>query len=245
MNLLLRNLLQRFPYSLRSTLKSLWLYLFDRFSFRAHRDYIFTDERLKFVHLLEAINYARIAGVPYSYFEFGCHSGRTFSAVVRACRYLKLKDFQFYAFDSFKGLSETSASVDGYFTSGTFATPVDTFVKIVYKLSGYKLRYNNIVEGFYNESLTPQIQQSMPKVGVVHIDVDLYSSTCEVLEFIKPLLVVGTVLMFDDWYCFSPGTSKGESLALEEFLANNPNLSLEPWKNYSTFGKSFFVKSLP
>ena len=236
---------QLFPSGFRTRLKSLWLFLFDRFSFRAHCDYIFTDEKLKFVHLLEAINYVRIAGAPYAYFEFGCHSGRTFSAVVRACRYLKLKDFQFYAFDSFQGLPNTSAPVDGYFKSGTFSTPVDVFLKLVYNLSGYKLSHKNIVQGFFNESLTPEIQQTMPKVGVVHIDVDLYSSTVDVLNFIKPSLVVGTVLLFDDWYCFSPGSSMGESRALQEFLAANPNLSLEPWKNYSTFGKSFFVTSLP
>ena len=89
------------------------------------------------------------------------------------------------------------------------------------------------------------MQSRMPKVGMVHIDVDLYSSTMEVLEFIKPLLVVGTVLIFDDWYCFPPGANKGEMKAVKEFSSANPSFQLEEWKAYSTFGKSFFVTSLP
>ena len=60
----------------------------------------------------------------------------------------------------------------------------------------------------------------MPKVGLVHIDVDLYSSTVEVLEFVKPLLVKSSVLVFDDWYCFPPGSEK-ESLAQWTNLKRN------------------------
>ena len=86
---------------------------------------------------------------------------------------------------------------------------------------------------------------NLPKAGVIHIDVDLYSSTVEVLEFIEPLMVYGTVLIFDDWYCFPPGENKGEKRAFEEFCIDNPNFKTEVWKNYSTFGRSFFVTSLP
>ena len=83
----------------------------------------------------------------------------------------------------------------------------------------------------------------MPKVGLVHIDVDLYSSTVEVLEFVKPLLVKGSVLVFDDWYCFPPGSTKGVC-AMDEFKKKY-RFEIEEWKSYSTFGKSFFVKNLP
>jgi len=230
---------------IRSTLKSLYLQIFDRHSYRAHKDYKFTDEHLKFGHILEAINYTRIAEIPSNFFEFGCHSGRTFSAAVRAAKYLKIKDAQFYAFDSFKGLPETNSNDDGFFKKGTFLTPIDDFVSLVKKMSGLKIDKKNIIEGFYEHSLTSELQKRMPKVGVVHIDVDLYSSTVEVLKFIKPLLMVGTVLIFDDWYCFPPGANKGEKRALEEFCLADPSFKLEEWKAYSTFGKSFFVTAIP
>ena len=81
---------------------------------------------------------------------------------------------------------------------------------------------------------------------MLHIDVDLYSSTKELLKFAQPLLVNGSVILFDDWYCFKPDTkhSYGEQKAVQEFLEINKNIKLLPWKNYSTFGKSFFVNIL-
>ena len=165
--------------------------LFKRHLFQAHKEYIFTDEKLKFSHIVEAINYARVAELPNVYFEFGCHSARTFSTAARAAAYLKIKDAQLFAFDSFQGLPETSKKDDGYFESGSFFTPKNEFLRLVKRYSGLKL------------------------------------------------------LAFDDWYCFPPGSNKGEKLALEEFCNNNPSFKLEEWKSYSTFGKSFFVNSLP
>ena len=214
----------------------------------AYQDYRYSDERLKFVHLLECMNYVRISGPmdePPVFFEFGCHSGRTFSAAVNAARYLNMTDAQFYAFDSFEGLPTTNPQEDGIFQTGSFCTSQSDFVKIVKQKTGLGLDADHIIKGFYSDSLTTELQKRMPKVGIVHIDVDLYSSTIQVLEFIRPLMVLGTVLVFDDWYAFPPGANKGEMRAVKEFSAANPSFQLEEWKTYSTFGKSFFVTRLP
>lgn len=224
-----------------SFLKYFYYLLFDRRKLNAYGHYRFSDEKLKFVHLLESVNYLRVAGVPCVYFEFGCHSARTFSAVIRAAKYLNVENFQFFAFDSFEGLPSTEKEKDGYFEGGTFCTSKNDFLSLVRSYSGYSLDGNNIIEGFYDASLTDRLQEAMPKVGMVHIDVDLYSSTVLVLEFLKPLMVEGTVILFDDWYCFPPGSSKGERRALEEFCGKYPGFKVEEWKSYSTFGKSFFV----
>jgi O-methyltransferase len=212
---------------------------------RTLRDYRYSDEDSKFVHILEGINYLRVAGyggeIPPVYFEFGCHSGRTFSAAVRAARFLRLEGAQFFAFDSFQGLPATNCREDGVFREGTFCTGRAEFMRIVKREAGVELADSNVIRGFYADSLTTELQSRMPSVGMLHIDVDLYSSTVEVLEFVRPLLVVGTVLLFDDWYAFPPGTDKGESKAVREFLERYPGFRLEPWKNYSSFGRSFFV----
>lgn len=230
---------------IKQKIKSIFYMIFDRNLYKAHKDYTFTDEELKFTHILEAINHIRIAEAPKTYLEFGCHSARTFSAAVRAARYFKMNDMDFYAFDSFEGLPETIKDEDGFFQGGTFSTNISEFLYLVKKQSGLILNPENCIKGYYENSLTNKLQSKMPKAGVVHIDVDLYSSTVEVLEFIKPLMVIGTVLIFDDWYCFSPGKSKGEKRAFEEFCIKYPNFKTELWKNYSTFGKSLFVTSLP
>jgi len=212
------------------------------------KQYKYSDEQLKFVHILECINYLKVAGyknnLPQVYFEFGCHSGRTFSSAVNAANYLGLEEANFFAFDSFKGLPKTKENEDGIFQEGEYSTGVQEFKRIVKKNTGLILNNENIIEGFYSDSLSDSLQAKMPKVGIVHIDVDLYSSTVDVLKFIKPLIVKGSILIFDDWYCFPAGEAKGERLALEEFLLENDEFSVEEWKSYSTFGKSFFITSI-
>ena len=244
---LLKNFFKKYRgySSLIASLRILYFSTFNRPLYRAHQDYKLTDERLKYAHIVEAVNYARIAELPSVFFEFGCHSARTFSAAARATKYLGIKNAQLFAFDSFQGLPETSKQEDGVFEKGTFNTAIEEFTSLVKKKSGLKLDNTNIIPGYYSESLTSDLQQRLPKVGVVHIDVDLYSSTVDVLNFLKPLMVEGTVLLFDDWYCFSPGSNKGERRALEEFCTNNPSFEFEAWKPYSTFGKSFFVVRIP
>lgn len=200
-----------------------------------------SDEEEKYRHLLEAVNYLRVAQLPPTFFEFGCHSARTFSATLRAARHLGV-DLDAYAFDSFQGLPETDPEEDGYFQTGTFATSRDAFERRVRRLAGVRLRPEQIIEGFYEDSLVGAAVERVPdEVGMVHIDVDLYSSARSVLEFIHPKLVDGTVILFDDWYAFPPGENKGERRATEEFLREHPEITLERWKPYSGFGLSFFV----
>ena len=67
-------------------------------------------------------------------------------------------------------------------------------------------------------------------------------NTIELFEFMKPLLCDGSIVLFDDWYCFPYGTEGGEGLAMKDFLEKNSELELVAWKAYSTFGQSFFIK---
>ena len=203
-----------------------------------------TDEKFKYIHMLEAVNYIKVAELPNVFFEFGCHSGRTYSAALLASKFLNF-ELKNYAFDSFEGLPETTKEEDGYFRTGTFNTKKDDFVKIVKDRTGISLNDNQLIEGYYEKSLTKQLSERLPKsVGFIHIDVDLYSSTVTVLDFIKKFLVAGTVILFDDWYCFPPGKEMGERRAFNEFLKKYPEIEVEEWKNYSTFGKSFLVRKV-
>ena len=219
-------------------------YGFKRILIRPWKWYKRSDETEKFQHITEAVNYIRVAELPQVFFEFGCSSGRTFSAAILAARYLSMS-LDAYAFDSFEGLPETKKSEDGYFQAGSFNTSLREFRQIVKKQTKVDLPDTNIVKGFYDMSLTKQLKTLLPnKVGFVHIDVDLYSSTVTVLEFIKDHLTDGTVILFDDWFCFPPGKNMGERRALSEFLEKYPEIQMEGWKNYSTFGKSFLVSKV-
>lgn len=245
MKFFLKNITQRlFTESFKYKISLLYKRVFDNNSYIAHKDYVRTDHREKSIHILEALNYTKVSLLPNVYFEFGCHSARTFSSAVRAARELNiLNQYQFFAFDSFEGLPDTSHD-DGIFKAGTFKTGKKDFVNKLKEQADFEITDNNIIEGFYSETLDKDLQNRLPKVGVVHIDVDIYSSAKEVLNFIKPLLVQGTVIIFDDFYCFPAGSNQGESRALKEFLNDNKNIKLTEWKSYSSFGKSFFVTDI-
>ena len=235
-------------FKIKRLLKNIYYSTLNKKRFTSYRNYTFSDETAKYTHILEAINYLRVAGdlgnvLPQTYFEFGCHSGRTFSAAINAAKFLKIEDFKSFAFDSFQGLPETN-DADGYFKKGTFHTTQGDFLNIIKATTGQVLGPEQVIEGFYEKSLTLDLRQKLPNIGVLHIDVDLYSSTVEVLSFVEKLLVSGSVIMFDDYYCYNPDRPAGELLALNEFLEANTNFGVIPWKAYSTFGQSFFVKKV-
>ena len=216
----------------------------NRKKLKSYNEYKYSDEKKKFTHILEAINYSRVTKLDPIFFEFGCYSARTFSAAIRSYLFFDIKDFKVFAFDSFEGLPFTSISDDGIFKEGTFSMSKNKFIKEIKKNTKFKIEDKYIIEGFYDKTLNKSLSDKLPKPSVIHIDVDLYSSTKIILEFLKPLLIKGTLILFDDWYCFNPGDDLGERKAFKEFQNKNPNIKFENWKNYSTFGKSFFVISI-
>jgi O-methyltransferase len=66
------------------------------------------------------------------FFEFGCHSGRTFATAMNSAYFLDIRECQFFAFDSFEGLPETN-SQDGIFKEGTFLQTKRTLKKSLRK----------------------------------------------------------------------------------------------------------------
>ena len=241
---MLRKILNRFSFHLRGKLRFLFFFLLNRSNYKTYSNYTFSDEKLKFTHILESINYSKVVSLEPIYFEFGCYSGRTFSAAVNAYKFLKIKDFETYAFDSFQGLPENSESEGNIFKTGSFYMTKDNFIKEIRTNTKYNLEKKYIIEGFYDKTLTKELSITLKKPSVIHIDVDLYSSAKLVLDFITPLLQVGAVILIDDWYCFKPGENKGLQKAFKEFLEKNKNISCENWKNYSTFGKSFIINKI-
>lgn len=86
-----------------------------------------------------------------------------------------------------------------------------------------------LVDGFFEKSLTPELQATIKNLAFVNIDVDIHKSTVELLEFIYPLLGVGVVLYFDDWK--DPRDIHdgkwGEHLAWEQFIEKYPHIQYE------------------
>jgi hypothetical protein len=163
------------------------------------------------------------------YLEFGCHTGRTMRAAWDA--FHVLYDWNYAAFDSFEGLPELE-DIDRMpiWKKGMLKTSEDQFIRIVTR-HGLAREKLITVKGFYSESLNQATRERLlpGAAAVVYIDCDLYRSTTQVLEFIKPLLQKGTVVVFDDWFCFHGDPARGQRRAFSEFCLQHPFLRFEPF----------------
>ena len=95
-----------------------------------------------------------------------------------------------------------------------------------------------VTEGFFDQSL-PAAEKH--PIAVAWIDCDLHASTVPVLDFLTDQLVDGSVLIFDDWFCFHGRPDRGEQLACAEWLAANPHLRLVAYRDFHWAGRSFIV----
>lgn len=177
------------------------------------------------------------------YMEFGVFQGAMFKFVLREAGE-KMPWMRFYACDSFEGLPEpTGIDAHGEFVAGQFSCSKDDFVT---QVSGQNVEENRIftVPGWFCESLKEQAMSihDIKIVSIAYVDCDLYESCVPVLEFLTSRLRQGSVILFDDWYCFRADPNRGIPLAVKEWLTQNQNLELIPWKPFSSHGLSFFVR---
>jgi len=150
------------------------------------------------------------------------------------------ESMRFFAFDSFAGLPETHGldirSND--FTGGKFSCSVEDFTQ---NLRGHSCDLDKvvIVPGWFDATCCDSTleKHALRRASIVHIDCDLYESTKVVLKFISPLLVDGTVIIFDDWYCFRGDPRLGEQRAFAEWTETMPEWIFTqyqkegPWRN--------------
>ncbi|KGF91702.1 MULTISPECIES: class I SAM-dependent methyltransferase [Prochlorococcus] len=115
---------------------------------------------------------------------------------------------EFYAFDSFHGFKE---EWEGNAPKGSLS------------LGGKlpKLNKNvNPVIGYVENTLDQFLKNHNPKINFVHLDMDIYNPTKFTLEKIKPFLIKGSVIIFDELYNHI-NWKEGEYKALIEVFESN------------------------
>jgi hypothetical protein len=198
--------------------------------------------------MLPAMEYAHYS-VEGDYLEFGVYRGSTFALAYRTAeRWNKLGAMRFYAFDSFEGLPP-SAGVDlqGYrhaeFAAGAFSCSADEF-RTNLERQGIDLSRVEIVAGWYDRVLNEETRRRLPlrRAAIVWIDCDLYESTVPVLEFITPYVQDGTLIVFDDWFCFHADPARGEQRAFREWLERHPGFQAVEFLRFGWHGNSFILR---
>jgi|SRR5579864_5741998 len=204
-----------------------------------------SDNRMSELGIIsQAFEFKKINGVEGDYFEFGLWRGKTFRFAHRMKRRYRLPDVRLFGFDSFAGLPCVEDHYDNIWHEGQFACSEVEFRRILQQ-SGFMRSEYDLFPGFYENSLNDAAHARLDgcKAAIVYIDCDLYESTRCVLQFIARYLVNGTIVCFDDYYCYKAAPDQGEQRALTEFIQEHKTIRFLPYFDYSPLGKSFIVRT--
>lgn len=214
--------------------------------YRLLRDTSIRSDRFGREHMADlATRFVAGNRIEGGYLEFGVWRGSTFAQFYHTFRRHGLS-VPMFAFDSFQGLPEP-AGVDasaGYepFRAGQFGCSALDFVAELRGRWVPETAYT-IVAGFYEDTLGPELYDKLGlgRAALVWIDCVLYESARCALEFIRPVLQDGTVLMFNDFYRFKGHPAMGERRAWAEFLAAHRGLLATEYAKFGSVGQAFIV----
>ena len=183
-----------------------------------------------------------LLGPGYDIYEFGVLTGGGLRAFVHGLQKKNLKFGHLYGFDSFRGLPESDVAQherselrDPNWQQGGMNAAETLALRMGDDAFNYTLLRQHIitrvgypnttlVRGFYNESL-PRLNRRralrarMQPAMLVDLDCDLYESTIQAMEWLltSRLLVVGTVVYFDDWRRAGEGMKKAYALLTRQY----------------------------
>ncbi len=210
------------------------------------RDWSIRSELFGRVRMADlAARFIGLNNVKGSYLEFGVFRGSTFSTFYHSFKKYDLQ-VDMYAFDSFQGLPRP-VGIDAtcrydQFQAGQFSCSEKEFVDELAARWVPRSAYT-IISGWYEETLTPELYDriKLSRAAIVYIDCDLYESAKTALQWIRPIIQDGTLLIFDDYYCFTGHPEFGERRAFTEFLAETASFKATEYARFHTAGQAFIV----
>jgi hypothetical protein len=142
--------------------------------------------------------------IPGDLAEFGVYKGGTAAQMLSASRK------RLHLFDSFEGLPHS----ENEFEQGEWRGSLDEVMRNL-------ARWNDRID--YHSGWFPQSAKGLESLrfSFVHLDVDLYKSTLDALEWFWPRISPGGAVLSHD-YLESPGVTQ----AFEEFFARRPEAVL-------------------
>lgn len=156
-----------------------------------------------------------------NFYEFGTFKGSSLILMGNLKRlytihFKELKQFYLYSFDSFEGLPQDNKDhKDSVWKKGEFFGSLN---EVKQNMKSYSLDAKYI-KGFYEESLTEELAQEMSEnpPSIIHIDVDLYSSTLTVLKWLDKIALPMSIYIFDDIWAVGNHPDIGEQKAIQEY----------------------------
>jgi O-methyltransferase len=133
--------------------------------------------------------------IPGAFIEIGVWRGGSGALIRRKADLCGIKD-KIYLCDTFEGIVKTNSEKDPYLKDGMFN---NTSVKIVEDLIYKKLKLENveILKGIFPEETKELITDN--RFRFCHIDVDIYQSAKDIVNWIWDKMPKGGIIVYDDY----------------------------------------------
>mgnify|MGYP001254643097 FL=1 len=157
------------------------------------------------------------------YIEFGIFKGKSLYHSFKTFKRLYKDDNKsFYGLDSFEGFPVENHN---FYKNENFKSSYK-------KVSSTFKKYKNIhiESGFFSESLKKEKLIKVKKICFAFVDCDIYESSLEVFEYLKPRMVPGGFIMIDDFLSID---KNGKTIMNALFLNYELNKNIFFYSQYS------------
>ena len=151
--------------------------------------------------------------------EFGAYRGGNALFMAHVARVL-YPGMRVFALDTFEGMPATDSSVDAH-GKGDFADTSLDELRMVTRSHG--LENLEFVKGLFEDS-APGLLRSIDRVALAHIDCDIYSAVAYAYDVVRPHMVPGGYLVFDD---ATTASCIGATEAVETLVVRRDGLNSE------------------
>lgn len=156
--------------------------------------------------------------------EFGSFKGG--SAVFMGAVMAELMpDRKIYALDTFAGMPETDNRVDAHTAGDFYDTSVESVSESISKAG---LKNITLVKGLF-EATTPSVLRNSGPISLAHIDCDIRSACNYARKIIRPNLVKGAYVVFDD---ATIASCIGATESVEQMIHETGVFSEQIWPHY-------------
>ena len=199
----------------------------------------------KYVAIKKAFYLTALDKLDGDYLEFGVFTGSSFVMAMRAHRSTNSignVKTNFFGFDSFEGFGNISKEDSHpFYLSDTFRVDAKKIKKNIFKKS--KNLNVKIIEGYYEDSIKNKTANEFKinNARIIFIDCDLMEPAKIVLEFVKPVLRLGTILIMDDYFSYKGSNRLGLKGAFSSFCNKYPQYI---WRTCYYYGYGGCVKIL-
>ena len=183
------------------------------------------------------------------YVEIGMFEGNSFIGALESHLISKqpgTPDRVFWGFDSFEGFKYFSArDKHPFWKQGQLKVNYEVTRKRVEKYFRNRAAWH-ITRGYVEETVGGKsaLEFGIKRIAVAFIDCDLGEPTRVALDFMRPALQEGSIIILDDYFAYRGSLCQGEAGAFRDFREKYPELVFRRMFDYGLGGRAYILANV-